>query len=59
MIRPDPSPEQLLEEISDLMLDIADIDPMLKCEFLENIDQTLYYCEKYINELIDLEEEND
>lgn len=59
MIRPDPSPEQLLDEIDDLMLDIWDIDPMLKCEFLDNIDHTLHYCEKYINELIDLKEEND
>ena len=59
MLNPNIKPEQLLDDVSDLQLEISDINETLESGFLEYIEDILFYCEKYINEYIDLKEEND
>lgn len=59
MLNPNIKPEQLIDDVSDLQLEISDINETLESSFLEYIEDILFYCEKYINELIDLKEEND
>lgn len=53
------TPEQLLNDVSELQTEINDINETLNSEFLEYIENILFFCEKYINELIDIKEEND
>lgn len=59
MIKTNTTPEMILDDITDLQMDIHDMNSIMESQFLQYIEDTLYYCEKYLNELIDIKEEND
>lgn len=53
------TPASVLDDIEDIMFDIREMNATLESKFLDDLEDTLYLCEKYLNELIDIKEEND